>query len=158
MSRSRSWTVVAALVALSAYAPTASAQAGGVSLWLGAGHPVTRDTIPLSLKNLDLYGAVQLDMPIIPFALRGDVSVGNSDFTHGQRNASASLVFPLRLPFVQPYGMVGYGVYDWGKSYEDHGINYGAGVRVHVSRLGVFAQVRRHEPLKRTMGTVGLTF
>jgi hypothetical protein len=157
MPSTRTWTVIA-LAALLAGARPASAQVGGISLWLGAGHPVKRDTIPLTLKNLDLYGAVQLDLPLLPVGFRGDVSVGSSDFKNGQRNATASVILPLRLPIVQPYGMLGYGVYDWGKSFEDRGVSYGGGVRVHVSRLGVFAQVRRHEPLKRTMGTIGMTF
>lgn len=158
MPNMRTWTVVALAAACVAAARPASAQSGGISLWLGAGHPVTRDSIPVTLKNLDLYGAVQLDVPLFPFALRGDVSVGDADFKNGQRNVSVSAIVPLRLPVIEPYGMLGYGVYDWGKSFEQRGLSYGAGVRLHVARLGVFAQVRRHDPLKRTMGTVGLTF
>ncbi len=157
MPKIRNWSVIALLALLAAARP-ASAQSGGISLWLGAGHPVTRDSIPMTLKNLDLYGALQLDVPLLPLALRGDVSVGDADFKNGQRNASASLVLPLRLPIIQPYAMVGYGVYDWGKSYEARGMSYGGGVRLHLSRLGVFAQVRRHEPLNRSVGTIGLTF
>lgn len=159
-SRRTSVFAVAALLALltlSAVPVTAQAQ-GGLSVWLGAGRPITRDSIPRTLKNLDAYGALQLDVPLLPVGLRADVSVGSADFSDGQRNATASLILPLRLPFVQPYGMLGYGVYDWGKAREERGISYGAGVRVHVSRLGVFAQVRRHEPLKRTLATVGMTF
>lgn len=150
-------TALLALLALPALPATARAQ-GGLSVWLGAGRPISRDSIPRTFKNLDAYGALQLDVPLLPVGLRGDVSIGSADFANGQRNATASLIFPLRLPFVQPYGMVGYGVYDWGKAREDRGVSYGAGVRVHVSRLGVFAQVRRHEPLKRTLGTIGMTF
>jgi len=147
----------AALMALLASPALARAQ-GGLSFWVGAGSPIARDSIPRTLKNLDAYAALQLDVPLIPVGLRGDVSIGSADFTDGQRNATASLIFPLRLPFVQPYGMLGYGVYDWGKVGEEKGMSYGAGVRVHAARLGVFVQVRRHEPLKRTLGTIGLTF
>ena len=40
----------------------------------------------------------------------------------------------------------------------ESGWNYGAGVRVGLSRLGRFAEMRRHDPLKRTIMTLGITF
>lgn len=139
------------------FASPAAAQ-GGLSLWLGAGRPVARDSVSWSLRNLDAYGALQLDLPVLPFALRGDATVGGGDLRDGRRNVSASAVFPLRMPLLEPYGMVGYGIYDWGKAFEQRGVNYGAGLRLRVARLGVFAQVRRDQPLRRSVGTMGVTF
>jgi len=128
------------------------------SLWVGAGRPVTRDSISFSAKNLDAFGALQLDVPALPFALRGDISFANSDFQNGSRLATVSAVVPLRLPFIHPYATAGYGIYDWGGALEDRGVSYGAGLRIKLGGLGVFAQARRHEPLDRTIGTVGLVF
>lgn len=136
----------------------AAAQTRPISLWLGAGRQVARDSVSFSLKQLDAYGAVQLDVPVLPVALRGDISFGGSDFSRGTRNVSASVIAPLRLPVIQPYAMLGYGVYDWGKDDEFRGISYGAGLRLQLGGLGLFAQVRRHEKLDRSMGTLGLVF
>ena len=129
-----------------------------LSLWVGVGRPVTTDSVSFSPKNLDAYAALQLDLPLLPFGVRADATIAGGDIKQGRRNVSASAIIPLRLPIVEPYGMVGYGIYDWGKADEDRGINYGVGVRVHVARLGVFAQVRRHEALKQSIGTLGMTF
>lgn len=146
----------AIVFAIAAFALPAGAQA--VSLWVGAGRPMQRaEPSPGTLHSVDAYGAVQLDLPLLPFALRADASLAGSDLRDGRRDAVASLVFPLRLPFVQPYAMLGYGVYDAGRAGERRGVSAGAGLRLHVKRLGIFGQVRRHEPLGRTIGTVGLT-
>ncbi len=147
----------AALVAV-ALPAAASAQTRPISLWLGAGRPVARDSVSFSLHQLDAYGAVQLDLPLLPVAFRGDISVAGSDLAGGTRNVSASVVAPLRLPVVQPYAMLGYGIYDWGKAAETRGISYGAGLRLQLGGLGLFAQVRRQEKLDRSVGTVGLVF
>jgi hypothetical protein len=135
-----------------------SAQTRPISLWLGAGRQVAHDSVSFSFKQLDAYGAVQLDVPVLPVALRGDISFGGSDLARGTRIVSASVIAPLRLPVIQPYYMLGYGIYDWGKSAETRGISYGAGLRLQLGGLGLFAQVRRHEKLDRSMGTIGLVF
>jgi hypothetical protein len=141
-----------------------AAQERALTLWLGAGRPIKRDSLGgsfRSLRNLDLAAAVQLDVPLLPVALRADVSVasqGGGDFADGKRNAIVSAVLPLRLPLVQPYAVAGYGIYDWGRPLEQRGVSYGAGVRVQLRALGFFAQLRRHEPLDRSIGTLGLVF
>jgi hypothetical protein len=134
-----------------------SARAQGVSLWLGAGRPVS-DSSALTFKSSTLYAGVQLDVPVLPVALRAEGMIGGSDFANAPRNYMASAVFPLRLPGVQPYAIAGYGVYSYGKPLEVRGYNYGAGVRFGVGRTGVFGEVRRHEKLSRTIGTIGITF
>lgn len=136
----------------------AAAQSRAISLWLGAGRPVRSDSISFSTRNLDAYGAVQLDLPLLPVALRGDVTFAGADFRQGRRNVIASAVLPLRLPVIQPYAMAGYGIYDWGKAGEDRGLSYGAGVRLQLGGFGIFGQVRRHEPIDRSIGTIGVVF
>lgn len=136
----------------------AAAQSRAISLWLGAGRPVRSDSISFSTRNLDAYGAVQLDLPLLPVALRGDVTFAGADFREGRRNVIASVVLPLRLPVIQPYAIAGYGIYDWGKALEDRGISYGAGVRLQVGGFGIFGQARRHEPIDRSIGTIGVVF
>jgi len=151
--------VMVRVVLVAAALPVAAvAQARPISLWLGAGRQVAHDSVSFSLHKLDAYGGVQLDVPVLPVALRGDISFAGSDFSRGTRNVGASVVAPLRLPIVQPYAMLGYGIYDWGKEAEFRGISYGAGVRLQLGGLGLFAQVRRHEKLDRSIGTLGLVF
>ncbi|MEP7384545.1 MAG: hypothetical protein ABI910_22920 [Gemmatimonadota bacterium] len=149
---------MAALVLGGMFPLVAAAQTRPISLWLGAGRQVAHDSVSFSLRKLDAYGAVQLDIPLLPVALRGDISFAGSALSSGTRNVSTSVILPLRLPIIQPYAMLGYGIYDWGKSAEARGISYGAGVRLQLGGLGVFAQVRRHEVLDRSMGTLGLVF
>lgn len=150
---------VARVVLLAAVLPAAGfAQTRPISLWLGAGRQVAHDSVSFSLHKLDAYGGVQLDVPVLPVALRGDISFGGSDFSRGTRNVSASVIAPLRLPIIQPYAMLGYGIYDWGKEAEFRGISYGAGLRLQLGGLGLFAQVRRHQKLDRSIGTLGLVF
>lgn len=134
------------------------AQPRPISLWLGAGRQVAHDSDSFSFKQLDAYGALQLDVPLLPVALRGDISIAGSDLARGTRNVSTSVIAPLRLPVIQPYAMLGYGIYDWGKAAETRGISYGAGLRLQLGGMGLFAQVRRHEKLDRSMGTIGLVF
>lgn len=150
------------LVALGALIPAmpsmAAAQSRAISFWLGVGRPVRSDSISFSTRNLDAYGAVQLDLPLLPVALRGDVGFAGGDFREGRRNVIASAVLPLRLPVIQPYAIAGYGIYDWGKALEDRGMSYGAGVRLQLGAFGLFGQVRRHEPIDRSIGTIGVVF
>ena len=136
----------------------AGGQTRPISLWLGAGRPVARDSVSFALRNLDAYGAIQVDLPILPFALRADVSVAGSGLAGGRRNLTTSAIFPLRFPIVQPYGMLGFGTTDWGKDSERRGVIYGAGVRVQLGGLGLFGQARRYQKVDHTIGTLGLVF
>ncbi|MBK6489661.1 MAG: hypothetical protein IPF98_23030 [Gemmatimonadetes bacterium] len=152
----RSWSILAMLG--TAAPAVGGAQTRPISLWLGAGRPVAQDSVSFALRNLDAYGAIQLDLPILPVALRADVSFAGSGIAGGRRNVTTSAILPLRLPVVQPYAMLGYGTTDWGKSSERRGISYGAGVRLQLGGFGAFGQARRYQRVDRTIGTIGLVF
>ena len=127
-----------------------------LSLWLGAGRSV-RDSGSVTLRNSDVSLGLQLDVPMLPLAFRGEASVAASDIVDGPRSWFANAVVPLRLPAVQPYLIGGYGVYSRGTPFETKGLNYGAGARIGLGRLGFFGEVRRHDKLHRTTGTIGIT-
>ena len=136
--------------------PEARAQQGGLSIWLG----VTRgldDKSPLTFKSTDLSAALQFDAPLFPVGVRGEIMTPSSDLSDGPRTYILSGVVPLRMPALQPYGIVGYGIYGKGEPSEVKGISYGAGVRLGGGRLGIFGEVRRHHKLDRTFGMIGIT-
>ena len=142
--------------ALIVSAAPAQAQTG-LSLWAGVGG--SREAgVSTFAKDAKQIGA-QLTLPVIPLGLRADaLLLGNKLETENlSYNLNAVAVMPL--PLVQPYGIVGRGKYAIVPGGErEMGWNYGAGVRVGLSRLGLFAEMRRHDPLKRTITTLGITF
>lgn len=135
---------------------TAQAQTG-LSLWAGVGG--SREAgVSTFAKDAKQLGA-QLTLPVIPLGIRADAMLlGNKLETENlSYNLNAVAVMPL--PLVQPYGIVGKGKYAIVPGGErETGWNYGAGVRVGLARLGLFAEMRRHDPLKRTITTIGITF
>lgn len=141
-----------AIVLLSAEAQAQSP----LSLWIGAGRSV-RDSGNVTLKRSDVSLGLQLDVPMLPLAFRGEASVNGSDLIDGPKSWFANAVVPLRLPAVQPYLIGGYGIYSRGTPFETKGLNYGAGARIGLGRLGFFGEVRRHDKLHRTIGTIGIT-
>ncbi len=145
------------LLAAAVLATVSEARAQGISLWLGAGRPVS-DSSALTFRNSNLYAAAQFDAPVIPFAVRVEAMVAGSSPRTSPRSFFASAVFPLRLGAITPYGIAGYGAYSYGKNDEIRGYNYGGGVRLGMGRTGFFGEVRRHEKLNRTQGTIGITF
>ncbi len=132
-------------------------EAQGVSLWLGAGRPVS-DSGALKFKTSDVYAAAQFDFPMLPMAVRVEGMVAGSNLRSSPRSYFASAVFPIRMGPVTPYAIGGYGAYAYGKSNEIRGYNYGGGLRLGVGRTGFFGEVRRHDKLNKTQGTIGLTF
>src|SRR5687768_12491493 len=135
---------------------TSQAQTG-LSLWAGVGG--SREAgISTFAKDAKQLGA-QLAIPLVPLALRADALLLGTkvDTDNLSYNVNAVLVMPL--PLVQPYGIAGRGRYVVAPGApKEFGWNYGAGVRVGVSRLGAFVEMRRHDPLKRTITTLGITF
>lgn len=127
----------------------------GLSLWLGAGRAT--DGEGFAIKNGHMYGGLQLGLPLLPFALRGEALVAGSKITSNSTSFLGSAVVQLKLPIVQPYAIAGYGMYGRGAADEERGLHFGAGLRVGVSRLGLFAEVRRHDPIRKTLATVGIT-
>jgi len=143
------------LGAVVVFAADAQAQ-NPLSLWLGAARSV-RDSGDVTLKSSDVSLGLQLDVPMLPLAFRGEASVAGSDIVDGPKSWFMNAVLPLRLPAVQPYLIGGYGVYSRGTPFETKGLNYGAGARIELGRLGFFGEVRRHDKLHRTTGTIGIT-
>lgn len=151
--RRRRWIpLIAALTFLSL---EAGAQ-NPLSLWLGAGRSV-RDSGSVTLRTSDLSVGLQLDLPLLPLAFRAEGKVAGSNIIDGPRSWFANAVVPLRLPGIQPYLIGGYGVYSKGTPFEEKGLNYGAGARIGLGRLGLFGEMRRHDKLHRTTGTIGIT-
>lgn len=156
MGRIRLLTALCLTSALLLGATTANAQTG-LSLWAGVGgsREAGVSTFPKDAKQL----GAQLTLPVIPLGVRADaLLIGNKlDADHLSYNVNAVAV--MQLPVVQPYGIVGRGRYVIAPDApKEMGWNYGAGVRVGLARLGAFVEVRRHDPLQRTITTLGITF
>jgi len=137
---------------------TATAQAQtGLSLWAGIGG--SREAgVSTFAKDAKQLGA-QLTLPLIPLGLRADALLIGSEVETDYLSYNVNAVAVMPLPLVQPYGIVGRGKYVIAPGApKEAGWNYGAGVRVGVSRLGAFVEMRRHDPLKRTITTLGITF
>jgi hypothetical protein len=134
----------------------ASAQTG-LSLWAGVGG--SREAgVSTFAKDAKQLGA-QLTVPLLPLGLRADaLLIGNNlDTDNLSYNVNAVAVMPL--PIIQPYAIVGRGRYVIAPNGpKEMGWNYGAGARVGLSRIGAFVEMRRHQPLARTIMTLGVTF
>jgi hypothetical protein len=76
----------------------------------------------------------------------------------GPLSLTLNVVLSLPIPVVKPYVLGGWGSYGIGKGGSVSGWNVGAGVRVSVARLGVFAEARRHDKVGRDLVTLGVTF
>jgi hypothetical protein len=135
---------------------TAQAQTG-LSLWAGIGG--SREAgVSTFAKDAKQLGA-QLTLPVVPLGVRADALLLGSKVDADNLSYNVNAVAMMPLPLVQPYGIVGRGRYVVAPDApKEMGWNYGAGVRVGVSRLGAFVEMRRHDPLKRTIMTLGITF
>jgi hypothetical protein len=96
--------------------------------------------------------------------LRGDLMWAHWPSNAGPVSATANVVVPVgslslgTATRVRPFVLVGAGVYGVGNPEPPMGANAGAGVRLEVSRLGGFVEVRRHMAYERTFLTFGLTW
>lgn len=137
-------------------APHAQAQTG-LSLWAGVGGSAEAGVSTFA-KDAKQLGA-QLSLPLIPLGIRADALLLGNKVDADNLSYNVNAVATIQLPLVQPYAIAGRGRYVIAPDApKEMGWNYGAGVRAGVSRLGIFAEMRRHEPLKRTIMTVGITF
>jgi opacity protein-like surface antigen len=136
---------------------TAAAAQAGVSLWAGIGG--SREAgVSTFAKDAKQLGA-QLTVPLIPLALRADALLLGNNFDTDNLSYNVNAVAVMQLPLVQPYALAGRGKYVIAPNTpKESGWNYGAGVRLGVARLGAFVEMRRHDPLKRTIMTLGVTF
>ena len=128
----------------------------GLSLWAGVGgsREAGISTFPKDAKQL----GAQLTVPLIPLALRADALLLGNDFETDNLSYNVNAVAVMPLPLVQPYALVGRGRYVIAPDVKETGWNYGAGARVGLGRIGAFVEMRRHQPLARTIMTVGVTF
>jgi hypothetical protein len=136
-------------------AGTATAQ--GISLWAGVGgsREAGVSTFPKDAKQL----GAQLTLPVLPLGVRADALLLGNKLDTDNISYNVNAVAVMQLPIVQPYGIVGRGRYVTAPDApKEMGWNYGAGVRVGVGRLGAFVEMRKHDPLKRTITTIGVTF
>lgn len=137
-------------------APTAPAQTG-LSLWAGIGGSAEAGVSTFT-KDAKQLGA-QLALPMIPLAVRADALLIGSELKTENLSYTVNGVAVMQLPVVHPYAIVGRGRYVLAPDApKETGWNTGGGVRVGVARLGVFVEMRRHHPLKRTITTLGITF
>src|SRR5690349_20915539 len=84
-SRSKAFMRIKQLVILAAAVGIGSSelhaqQSGGVSIWLGGARALDNKTA-LTFKNMDLSAAVQLDVPLFPVGIRGEVMAPGSDIS-----------------------------------------------------------------------------
>jgi hypothetical protein len=128
----------------------------GMSIWAGAGAATQDGSVSFGKDTKQL--GVQLTLPVLPVALRGDAMLFGSAIDTDALSYNVNAVVQMRLPVVQPYGVVGKGRYAQSVGPKLSGWNYGAGVRLGLGRFGVFGEVRKHDPIKRTVTVVGLTF
>ena len=136
---------------------TAAHAQTGLSLWAGVGG--SREAgVSTFAKDAKQLGA-QLTLPMIPLGVRAEALLLGNKVDDDNLSYNLNAVAVMQLPLVQPYGIIGRGKYALVPDGDRvSGWNYGAGVRVGVSRLGLFAEMRRHDPLKRTITTLGITF
>ena len=155
----RKWLLAPAMCLTSALvfgATTAEAQTG-LSLWAGVGgsREAGVSTFPKDAKQL----GAQLTLPVIPLGIRADALLIGNKLDSDNLSYNVNAVAVMQLPLVQPYGIVGRGRYVIApEAPKEMGWNYGAGVRVGLSRIGAFVEMRRHQPLQRTIMTLGITF
>ncbi|MGQ0643552.1 MAG: hypothetical protein ACT4P6_22625 [Gemmatimonadaceae bacterium] len=131
----------------------ASAQAG-ISLGAAVGS-VWHDN---KLSGDELHGLVYLriGVPLVPYAARGDLFIFDQPDADYDVGLIGSAVMSVSLPLIQPYAIAGIGRYGLGDG-GTTGLSFGAGVRVG-GRRGLFLEGRRHEPINRTLVSLGIAF
>jgi hypothetical protein len=148
-------SLLAGALALSLPVASVGAQ-DGITLWAGMGGASQDGSMVIGRDAKQL--GIQLSLPIVPIALRADALLFGSRFDADALSYTGALVLQMKLPVLQPYGLLGRGRYATGSGTAVRGNHYGAGGRVGVGRFGVFAEVRRHDPIGRTVTVVGVTF
>lgn len=139
-----------------AFLPAAAHAQSGMSVWAGLGYASTEGNVTLG-KSAKQIG-VQVGLPVLPLAIRGDVLLFGGKYEFDALAFNANAVLQMRSRLIQPYAIVGVGRYATSLTSKRSGANYGAGARVGLGRFGVFAEMRRHAPIGRNVTTVGVTF
>ena len=157
MGRKRFLTPVLCLTSALVLAVSPADAQTGLSLWAGVGG--SREAgVSTFAKDAKQLGA-QLSLPLLPLGIRADALLLGTKVDTDNLSYNVNAVMALPLPIVQPYALAGRGRYVVAPGApKEMGWNYGAGVRVGLSRLGAFVEMRKHEPLRRTITTLGITF
>lgn len=131
----------------------------GLSVWGGIGASLGEGEEAPSLSKDTKQLGLQFSLPAVPLGIRADALVFGSEYDSDHLSWNVNAVFRMTFPVVQPYGIIGTGEYAIAPGLpKERGWNAGAGVRIGVSRLGIFAEVRRHDPLDRNVMVAGITF
>jgi len=149
----RKLLVIGSLVAGVVMSQAGAAQAG-ISLGAAVGSS-WRDS---KISGDDLHGLLylRLGVPLVPYGARGDFMVFDTPDSGTEMALIASGVMSLNAPLIQPYALLGIGKYGFGDNSET-GISFGGGVRIG-GRRGLFLEGRRHDPINRTLLSVGIAF
>lgn len=148
--------LVAVLGAVLLLLPAGARAQAGISIWAGAGGASTDGSVTFG-RDAKQVG-VQLAVPVFPVAVRADALLLGSSFTTDALSYDLNAVFRMELPVVQPYGIIGRGRYAESATSKVTGWNYGLGARVGLGRFGVFAEIRKHQEIHRTISVIGITF
>jgi hypothetical protein len=141
-------------VAVSFVLPSVAHAQAGPSFW--AAYATAADSGKAKFETKGVQLGAQIALPIMPLAIRVEALAWGSDLNRFALIPNALL--QLRLPLLTAYGIAGWGTYPVDGSFKTSGWNAGGGVRIGAGRLGLFAEVRRHDAIERTVTTLGLTF
>jgi hypothetical protein len=133
----------------------AQAQAG-LTFW--AGYAQAADSGSVKMDTRGVQAGAQLGLPLIPIALRAEALQWGTSFDSNHLSLLGSGVIQIRLPLLQIYGLAGWGRFAETDSTTISGWQAGAGIRLGQGRFGLFGEVRRLDPVSRTVTTLGLTF
>ena len=136
--------------------PAAAPAQSGLTVWPGLGYASTEGNVTLG-KSVKQLGA-QLGLPIVPVAIRGDVVLFGGKYVREALSYVVNAVVRMPVPFIQPFAIAGRGRYATSLTTKANGWNYGVGVRLGSGRFGVFAEMRRHAPIGRSITVAGVTF
>lgn len=144
------------LVGLSAAGSTAAAQRM-ITAGIAAGVAPERGRANHPWHGLNGLAYVEAAPPFLPVSVRTDAMAITGQASGTLVVASANVVYTVVLPGLRPYVMTGYGHYGAGRADLTSGWNAGAGLRVQGKPLRLFAEGRRHWPLRRDIFAVGVS-
>lgn len=146
--------LIAGLIAGTIVVGTEAGAQAGISLGAAVGSRWHND----KLTGDDIHGLVylRLGLPLVPYGARGDLFLFDQPDADYGIGLIGSAVMALNAPLIQPYAIAGIGRYGLGDG-GTTGISFGAGLRVG-GKKGVFLEGRRHEPINRTLISLGLSF
>lgn len=130
---------------------------GLVSVGVGVGGGVGDRNKDESGSGVHGAGYVQLHVPVIPIALRGDLLVAKTVNNGNALAVMADAVYLAPIPVVSPYALAGYGSYGVGKDGTTKGWNAGVGVRVRTPVIAFYVEGRRHQRISRDLLTIGIS-